>query len=503
MDVNPPPAKRPRAEGFLFGKSFKKRLDPLPGAAEIDTRTLEVSLGNPNTGGTVEFKLSLNENEWARFTPTPFSMEYEMKVKNPKYVPGKPNDIEKGSKFHYLTAKTDAPCIIFPADLGLSALYSRAEVYVDGLLIGTETDLAGHANVYQSLNRLFATAKQKRRLNQDSSMTTSKDRTAVPTAATNAYKMAAERSEHWDKISPESVLSDTFTMDGTFAISPPRTEALATLEGGAKYNSCNFFPPHTTVLVRLHPRQPRLSMLDYAALPIKDVYSNQKPELDQRIEEPVSFYVRRLQMTYELAKLRPEQTKLQLSRPLHYNHDAPFMDKIAIEAGHQQVVVTSMVPLSARMVFICFMKEQNLWYNELSGKNMHTYYAWPENLAGFSARLEGHGNLFIAGGIKRLGGRRASSNTTCRAVYSSLKSKGLLDMEFFEFFPKRKHERGLHQALAADLRPYGLKKEGQITITMDFDGSFSPGDTKLIVCYSVEKILTRHGPNKWTLKTVD
>ncbi len=487
-------------------------------------KNLALASGQPNGGGVLEFELILRENEWARFVDTPFFTRYRATYQNPDYDP---NATEGATTIvrHNVRADAFKPPVLVPPDQGLACLFSKVEVFVDGVLVGSDTDMSGHNRIYQHLNRIYSNAAARKKLNQNVLLTTgrSQHKTELkvvlnstvengpgvtgtfeeytPQRTRVEYEKAAVRTSHSSEVGPES-LFDAFTLDGNFAVSQPFNHALATLRG--EPNQSKYFPPGTVLQIRLHPRQPRLSLLDWTENPsYKDLFKKEKIlDANDKRAKTMDITLLELGMRYQLTTLRSEQTKMLLRKSaLNYDFDSVFIDKMTLEPNHSQLVLHSRVPKGSKLVYLAFALEHFLWYNENSNHQINNYLQIPPALRKMQVMLPGHGHLLGESGLRDLGGGRAHSSPTVRTYYDNLLNQGLTDVDFDDMFPvQTERDVPLVQSLLIDLQPYRLKDQTKIDIIMDFDGSTSPKLTKLVACYVIPKKMTRRRDGTWKLE---
>lgn len=489
-------------DGLLF--SSKKNRSAPPKVRERKLKYLSPTTTNLNQGGVIEFHETIHGDDWVRFTDTPIYIEYRATYNNPDYSDTSTDEPAR------LNARANEykPAVIFPPELGLQSLYSKIEVLVDGYLVGSDSDMSGHNAVYQRFNRLYSRQSQRSKVNQNSMILNTRER-SNGNPAENAvgirnklYKIAAERTTHV-QATGDTKLLDRFTFDGNFAVSPPFNYALSNLSSDSmrKTNRNNFFPPNTSIVVRLHPRFPQLCLLDYTQIAGVEIYDPALKALN--VDVGLEIRISKICLHCEVVTFGSDVTKALLERPLKYTFNNVFIDKISLEPNHQQISVASQVPAGAKLAYLGFMCEHHLWYNEKAKRNLSNYMMFPTTLKSLFLKLGGHGYIISDYGLHDLGGLRGHMSPSLRSYYSDLREKGLTDIPFEEVFPKYEPTTPLAQTLLADLRPYKLNSGGRLDLTMAFDGALSPSGIKLVVCYVMEKTLTREKDRKWKASSSD
>ena len=431
----------------------------------------------------------------------------------------------------YPVASINETLLYLPPELGLSALFNHVEVYINGMKIGDDTDMMNQNKVYQALNRIYATQKQRTKVNQevldsndilahpgvrqkiekttDDTTVTVKDEVYLKDSCIALQRSMA--SETWLK---DQYVADRFAMDGNFGVAPPFCNALATLRHQEEGNMCGFLPPGTVIVVRLHPRYPKFSLVQHLkneynfaisphdlALPSnKSVADKLKSYLNSSLQISFSKFV----MCYESVTLPDELSNRQLSRTLNYPFNRVLIDICSFEANHQQVVLKSRVPAGAKAAFVAFMIEEHLWYNASASKNLANYFRFPEDLTRISFHLTDHGQILSQDGLNNITGEKQCYSFSLASYYENyIAGKGVTDVTFEQMFPRAdKKGASRTQSLFLDLQRYYIRAPTQLTITCDFVGTLAPAKTKLVICYVTDSNLRRSSNGTWTLENI-
>ena len=543
--------KRSRLDGLHQArKSSRPEKEPPLQTRESYVKELPIHSGDPNRDGVVEFELKLGLHEWGRFLPAPFMAHYYFTINNSKYEapptgktkkvpPTLPaTDHKESTDYAYVkrpvlypVASIDETLLYLPPELGLSALYNHVEVYINGMKIGDDTDMMNQNKVYQALNRIYATKKQRTKVNQD--VLDSNDALCHPgvkqkikqTAENKPVKVSDEfyltdfckalqrsmGSESWMK---EQYVSNRFAMDGNFGVAPPFCNALSTLRHQEEGNMCGFLPPGTVIVVRLHPRYPKFSLVQHLKNEYKYAF-NQK-DLTKEVDTELIAKLKKYQnnslqisftkfvMCYESVTLPDDISNRQLSRTLNYPFNRVLIDICSFEANHQQVVLKSRVPAGAKAAFVVFMIEEHLWYNASANKNLANYFRIPTDLTRMSFHLTDHGQILSQEGLNDITAGKQSYSFSLSSYYENyISGRGITDVTFNQMFPRIDEEGASRtQSLFLDLRQYYIRNPTQLTITCDFVASLSPVKTKLVVCYITDSNLKRSSNGTWTLENV-
>ena len=541
--------KRSRLDGLYYSRKHEKREREQPlETRECYVKELTLNSGDANKDGVLEFELKLGLNEWGRFQPAPFLTEYYFYIKNPEYVdpPNPDNLIKAAPTFLTVCDKTTEPDYLYlkkpvlhisamrkntgmylPPELGLGALFTHVEVFVNGMKVGDDTDMMNQNKVYQALNRIYATQLQRTRLNQhvldlrvDMSITPEKEvKSREDESKPWEFKkekylsppqLALAQSMNNEGYTEQRPLSNRFTLDGNFAVSPPFCHALATLRGKQDRNTCGFFPPGTVITVRLHPRYPRLSMVQPFDLTYDDLIKVSALAKDADPLRPKNLSVKftKFVMSYESVVLSDKMSKRQVARTLNYPFQRVQMDLCSFESLHQQIVVKSRVPAGAKACFLAFMKEEHLWYNDASKKNMTNYFFLPADLSGIGLHLTNHGPLLSKNGLTNLTNKNRHYSFTLSSYFENyIAGKGITDVTFSEMFPNTTDTIAYDkfsktESLFIDMQQYYIKEPTQLTVCLDFENKLSPSHTKLILVYVMDMNLRRSTDGRWTLESV-
>lgn len=541
--------KRSRLDGLYFSRKHeKKRGDPPLETRECYVKELALNSGDVNKEGVLEFELKLGLNEWGRFQPAPFLAEYYFFIKNPSYTepPAGGNLVKDPPTVMTRSDKTTEPDYLYlknpvlhvdgmqkntglylPPEQGIAALFSHVEVFVNGMKVGDDTDMMNQNKAYQALNRIYSTKLQRTRVNQHvvdlndvMSMTPTKEtRTREDDSKPWRYKnvkylsdsqKALSRSMNNECYTVQTPLSNRFTMDGNFAVSPPFCNALATLRQQEHLNTCGFFPPGTVITVRLHPRYPRFSLVQVFNNGWKKQISLASLPADKQTRpQGLSIQFTKFVMSYESIILSDDLSRRQMSRTLNYPFQRVQTDLCSFEPLHQQVVLKSRVPAGAKCAFIAFMREEHLWYNNDANKNMSNYFHFPNNLSRIGLHLTNHGPLLSKTGLSGLNKLDRHYSFSLSSYYENYVSgRGITDISFDEMFPNFTEAFVLDknskvQSLFVDMQQYYIKDPTQLTVSLDFQGTrMSPSQTKLLVVYVMDMNLRRTSDGRWTLESV-
>lgn len=536
-------SKRSRLDGlFQVTKTSKDR----PVQTRIQNlKFVPITSGSANSKGVVEFEYTSGANEWFRLAPAPFFVDYQIAISNldkkdppaagtdgkidykidPPTVPiGYP--VTKDYLYHdevqvmSQTVKKGHGCFL-PPEMGFGCFYTHVEVYIDGMKIGDESDMMGQNKVYQNFNRIYATPKARAKTNQvvvDKNIKGRKTPKVVGVktdGTTNSAEIKEVRSETQlllgrltatESYEDNLKLTDHFTLDGNFAVSPPFCNALSILRGTDASNENGFLPPGTTITLRLHKRNPLYSMLQTFDGNFEDMYEkNSAPAATKADKSKTKLHIVNLSLMIESKILPDAVSSRQLSRTLNYPFNRIQMDIGNVDAGHQQMVVRSRVPAGAKAAFVTFMKEEHLWYNGHSKKSVTNFFHFPQNLQSLNFSLTDHGVVLSKGGLASLSKVDRNYSPELRNYYSNMISgKGLTDITFDEMFPKGsdKELEPLTQSIFIDMQNYYISDHTRMEITSQYTGSLSPTNTKLVVCYVLDMNLKRSPAGRWTLESV-
>ena len=536
--------KKSRLDGLHQSRRYARPdKEPPLETRESYVKELAIHSGDPNSDGVVEFELKLGLHEWGRFLPAPFMAHYYFTIENSKYeTPAagvttkdpptvKPTDHEETKDYAYIkrpilypVADIEDTLLYLPPELGMGALFSHVEVYINGMKIGDDTDMMNQNKVYQGLNRIYATDRQRIRTNQevldsDDILTHRSIKQTIEQATTespvsikdeyylNDHVKLLQKSMASESYMKNRYVSNRFAMDGNFGVAPPFCNALATLRNQDEGNMCGFLPPGTVIVVRLHPRYPRYSMVQHLLNSYGLAMAMTKEKAGSKKITPTSLEVEftKFVMCYESVTLPDELSKRQLARTLNYPFNRVLVDICSFESSHQQVVLKSRVPAGAKAAFVVFMMEEHLWYSADSKKNLANYFRFPKDLFQISFHLTDHGPILSKDGLKDIDYNRQAYSFSLSSYYENyISGKGLTTVTFDEMFPRStKKGASRTQSLFLDLQRYYIKDHTQLTITCDFKGTLlSPAKTKLVICYITDANLRRSSNGVWTLENI-
>ena len=540
--------KKSRLDG-LFQTTRSSKDKPVQ-TRNQNVKFVPISSGSPNNKGVVEFEYTAGINEWFRLAPAPFFVDYQINLKNPQKV-ADPTPAEDGTidwkkdpptidvgnisvtKDYLYTSKvqvmsqtvTKGHGFYLPPEMGFGCFYTHVEVFIDGMKIGDESDMMNQNKVYQQFNRIYATNEVREKVNQVVVEKNIADRTTNRTVSVKKKEDGTYTTEVKKTRSPTQLLlgrttatetyeigtfklTDRFTLDGNFAVSPPFCNALSTLRGTQDLNENGFLPPGTTIMIRLHKKSPLFSMLQIFDLDFDDLYEKNSltaDENEQIHKEGAFLQILNLALMIESKTLPDMVSNKQLTRTLNYPFNRVQMDICNVEQGHQHLTMRSRVPAGSKAAFVTFMKEEHLWFNSNSKKTQCNFFHFPQNLNNLNFSLTDHGTILNKEGLNDISKYRRNYSADLQNYYTaSISGKNLTDITFDEMFPRASNPllEPLTQSIFINLQDYYIEESTRLEIESHYIGSLSPTNTKMIVCYVLDYNLKRTPNGKWVLEAI-
>ncbi len=181
--------------------------------------------------------------------------------------------------------------------------------------------------------------------------------------------------------------------------------------------------------------------------------------------------------------------------------DIPKISYAALQSGQQRLNVPVFCPAGSKVGYIGFMYGHQLWESKTSKKQLSGRTVFPSSLINATFTLSGHENVGFRRGLDNLGGAGYSSES-CRAYFSDLRNRGIIDWDFEDMFPKSPSDKSFIQIIFLDLRPYRLSKNTTLFAELEFDSNLSPEQTYMVSIFVQELSLYR-ARGSWHSKIVD
>ncbi|EFX60641.1 hypothetical protein DAPPUDRAFT_123463, partial [Daphnia pulex] len=233
--------------------------------------------GNVNTESYWHFVIRSNKNEWIRFNPDSISVLVYGTHDNPTHEAASPEPRKKSAKWALQAGLGNPYMYIDPSVMGTGFVY-RCDVSINNVPVPTNSAIGGLLLHYVRCARVFNHQAKD-------FFSTNKDVNIVPAAADGALtrasltapmKKAVSAFDYFDPLTNKGTRIPIY-LDGQF----PFDRRNATLESIDKQKEQNlFFPPDTTVEIKLHLYRGKQEAIFHHQLTLPDYFSTEKEVVD-------------------------------------------------------------------------------------------------------------------------------------------------------------------------------------------------------------------------------
>ncbi len=447
-------------------------------------------------------------------------MKVKAKYANPNYDNAGATD-EVKAKDHYIRPQDSKPAAYLPPACGAGIFFESVDVHLDGQDILKEVEVSSLQYVYQSLNRAFSTAAQRRRLGQETSIPSSKYDSDLGDGKTESMR-AALTPLHNDSWKNGDTLYLEFGFDGLLFLSAPRNFALQSLQGGGvpndnlalppgkihpvphnngKKNTDLRFLPGSCLEILLHKREPLNSAVEWPGITAASYFSTTADATDA--VKKIDFAIEACGLCYEStvlasgSKIAADLRKSSLT--LHF--DIPKISYQALLPSQQRLNLNVMIPSGSKCAYVFFMFGHQLWQSDVQKKHLSGRVSFPSSLQRAFFSIPGHESVAFKTGFAGVGAGSFSSET-CRTYFNDLRSQGVIDCNLEDMFPRVKTEKSYMQAFFLDLRPFRIRTAQTLFVELEFDANLSPRQTYLVSNFVCELSLAR-SRGLWQSKVTD
>jgi hypothetical protein len=369
------------------------------------------------------------------------------------------------------------PPLYMPATLGASCFFGKCEIFINGVKV--EGPVFGYGGfLWQHLNRLVCPEKVRVERYADPHL-------ATPSLTSErAIGAKVNTAGHEGDNIPEKMrrYMDTLQFDGKETSRPQ--VAQFSFDGinlfSAQSNVCRilmsekvdnaFVPPNTTVLIRLHKRDPIDALLEIPQL-TDDVYWQRANAAIARHE--LSWEFTDLSIAYDLKILDSKQTAEEAKKNFHYA-DVPKVQLQTIAVGQMFTKNTVAIPKGCRAVLACFVFQHAVFYNKGSMKNLCTRLKFPPGSVGLKIWLKDHTTpLLFREGLVNMGTGDSYSSPSCTSYWQYLTTHGFYSKGRHHMFPSLTTDTSYEQYILIPLNHLEIKQPTEMSVELTYNDNGS------------------------------
>jgi hypothetical protein len=380
------------------------------------------------------------------------------------------------AEFFYMRPHEYDPPVYMPATLGASCFFVKAEIFVNGVKV--EGPVFGYGGfLFMHLNRLLAPERIKIEKYGDPHLATP----SVTSQRAIGDKGAAGREG--DNIpEPMKRYMDTlqfdakntsrsqvgqFSFDGIPLLSAQSN--ITRIMSGIKMEN-PWVPPNTTVLIRLHKRDPIDALMEIPQLE-DDVYWARANATIVRAVTKWEFSD--LAIAYDLRVLEKKQTPEEIKKNFHF-HDVPKIQLQSIAVGQMQTKNKVAIPAGCKVLLVAFAYQHQMFFNKGSQKNLSCRLKFAPGSIRLKFWLKDHPiPLLFREGLVNLGTDDAATSPSCHSYWQFLTQRGHYSRSKHHMFPSVLTDSSYEQFALVYLNHLLLDQPTEMTVEVDYNDTGS------------------------------
>ncbi len=440
--------------------------------------------GNVNTESYWHFVIRSNKNEWIRFNPDSISVLVYGTHDNPTHEAASPEPRKKSAKWALQAGLGNPYMYIDPSVMGTGFVY-RCDVSINNVPVPTNSAIGGLLLHYVRCARVFNHQAKD-------FFSTNKDVNIVPAAADGALtrasltapmKKAVSAFDYFDPLTNKGTRIPIY-LDGQF----PFDRRNATLESIDKQKEQNlFFPPDTTVEIKLHLYRGKQEAIFHHQLTLPDYFSTEKEVVDAPNAD-ILLTFQDVTLEYESVELKASEHVKAMKQYLDgglgmYDYDIVRGQHQAMETGQSTTQSIFQIAEYCRLIYILYIPDWATFPMERTRKPLSALSRFPKNCTGISMSFAGERNL-ITQKFENFGVEGVNDDISKKIYYNYLRQNRMINVPFDKLFPREEDTFSLVQAFVLDVKHLMSDKTEMLTIQHEFATSTSPGKHQ-VVCLSV------------------
>jgi hypothetical protein len=439
--------------------------------------------GNVNTESYWHFVVRSNKNEWIRFNPDSISVVVYGTMDNPKYLEGS-NDPLKKTKTVALQAGIGAPRMFLdPSVMGTSFVY-RVDASINNVPVPTNSAIGGLLLHYVRCARVFNhQARDCFVTNKDVTLIAADEEDATRNSLSAAMKKAVSAFDYFDPLTNKGARVPVY-LDGQF----PFDRRNATLESIDRQKEQNlFFPPDTTVEIKLHLYRSKAEAIFHHQLTLPDYFNPDKLEVDAPNAD-IQITFQDVTLEYESVELKAAEHVKAMKQYMDggvglYDYDIVRGQHQAMEAGQSTTQSIFQIAEYCRLIYIIYIPDWATFPMERTRKPLSAFSRYPTGCTGISLSFAGERHL-ITQRFENFGVASTNNEISKKILFSNMKENRMLNFAFEKMFSRSEDEYCLNQGFVLDVKHLMSDKTEMLTIQHEFATSTSPNKLQ-VVCISV------------------
>jgi hypothetical protein len=439
--------------------------------------------GNVNTESYWHFVVRSNKNEWIRFNPDSISVVVYGTMDNPKYVEGSADPLKKTPTVA-LQAGIGAPRMFLdPSVMGTSFVH-RVDVSINNVPVPTNSAIGGLLLHYVRCARVFNhQARDCFVTNKDVTLMSADEAEKTRATLSAAMKKATSAFDYFDPFATKGARVPVY-LDGQF----PFDRRNATLESIDRQKEQNlFFPPDTTVEIKLHLYRGKQEAIFHHQLTLPDYFNPEKTEIDAP-DADIQITFQDVTLEYESVELKAAEHVKAMKQYMEgglglYDYDIVRGQHQAMETGQSTTQSIFQIAEYCRLIYIIYIPDWATFPMERTRKPLSALTRYPTGCTGITLSFAGESHL-ITRKFENLGVPSTNNEISKKILFGNMRDNRMLNFGFERMFSRLEDEYSLNQGFVLDVKHLMSDKTEMLTIQHEFATSTSPPKQQ-VVCISV------------------
>jgi len=439
---------------------------------------------NVNTESYWHFVVRSNKNEWIRFNPDSLSVLVYGTHDNPNYAEASPDPRLKARKIA-LQAGTGNPLMYLDPSVMGTGFIHRVDVTINNVQVPTNSAINGLLLHYVRCSRVYNhQARDYFATNKDISIQPNAGAAALTRSGmSSAMKKAVSAFDYFDPLTNKGTRIPVY-LDGQFPFDR-RNKTLESIDRQREQNL--FFPPDTTVEIKLHVYRGKNEAIFHHQLTLPDYFSTTKLEVDAPNAD-ILLTFQDVTLEYESVELKASEHVKAMKQYLDggvgmYDYDIVRGQHQAMETGQSTTQSIFQIAEYCRLIYILYIPDWATFPMERSRKPLSAFSRFPANCTGISIGFAGERNL-ITQKFENFGKEGVNDEISKKIYHHHLTTNRMINAAFEKFFPREEEEYSLIQAFVLDVKHLMSDKTEMLTIQHEFATETSPAKQQ-VVCISV------------------
>jgi hypothetical protein len=434
--------------------------------------------GNINTESYWHFVIRSNKNEWIRFNPDSISVLLYGSYNNPSKDPASRDPAKLADK-HALMAGVGAPFMYLdPSVMGTSFVY-RVDVSINNTPVPTNSFVGNLLLQYVRCSRVF-NHQAKNFFALSSDIASSNTRSGL----NSAMKKGVAAFDYFDPLSDKGARVPVY-LDGIF----PFSRKNSTSESVDRKKEQNlYFPPDTTVEIKLHVYRTKTEAIFHHQLNLSDYFSTTVTTVTAPNTD-ITLTFQDVILEYEAVELKASEHVKAMKQYLAggmgtYNYDIIRGQHQTLEGGQSATQTVFQISEYARIIYILYIPDWATFPMESTRKPLSGLTRFPLNATSISIGFAGEQNL-ITERFENFGIMNANHEISKKIYYNYLRKNRMINCNYEQLFPREKGIYSLIQGFVLDVQDSMSDKIELLTIQHEFANTSTSPVKHQVICLSV------------------